>query len=164
MDGTAGDNFSAGGNRANDDHVTMGIDDRLAGADRFVDQQGGTGRTNGRLRLPGDWRWCRPDWLFCFRRLEHACRLDLARERRQTIRKPVQRNALNGDEPQVTFFDKGDDLNSLGFGGRDAGEVEHQWPVGEEAQGVLHPAIQLNEPIHKGQLRGQDKGQIGPAH
>ena len=71
---------------------------------------------------------------------------------------------LSHNEPQVAFFDKGDDLDSLGFGGSHTGEVEHQRPVGEEAQGVLHPAIQLNEPIHKGQLRGQDKGQIGPAH
>ena len=39
MDGAAGDDFSAGSNRANDDDIAMGIDDRLAGADRLVDEQ-----------------------------------------------------------------------------------------------------------------------------
>ena len=80
------------------------------------------------------------------------------------VRQPIQRNTLNGDEPQMALFDEGDDLGGLSPGGSNTGEVEHQRPVGEEAQGVLHPAVQLNEPIHKGQLGRQDKGQIGPAH
>jgi len=64
----------------------------------------------------------------------------------------------------VALLDEGNDLESFGLGGSDAGQVEDQRTVDEETQGAFHPAIQLNEPIHKGQLRRQDKGQIGPAH
>ena len=132
-----------------DDHVTIGVGDRLAGSHGLVEEK-------GRLRL---------DRSAARRRVRlHRPRVPPAgNQRRQRGVQGVGRRPLDRSDSDVAVRQGGDQLDDLVLGEREGAEIEHHGPPGEEARRASGEQVELDEPGIQGRDRRQNEGQEGSA-
>ena len=153
VDGTAGEDLRAGGDRPHHGDVAGGVDDGLARADRPLDGEGGRGRLRGRLRR---FR------LRLDRDLDRAQGPPLDEERRAPRSEEGQGGTLDAEDAQLAGRQLGDEAFQLGRRGHEARDVEDHGLVIEQRARALQGAVQEDEPIGERSLgRERDGADIG---
>ncbi len=165
MDRSAGDDFRARCDRADDGDVALGEEQRLAGPDRLGDHQRGRGLRRG--RAGGRYRFHRRSILrfvrFAFgRRLEIGGWAAVGHGRRHVRSQQRRPRALDAHDANIALAEIIDQLAQFRLVDVEAVDVEHHGPAQEEAGGAGGEVVKPCQPILEGQLRGKRQGEKGP--